>query len=226
MSSKESEPNPIIKFGILYILFALALFLPAGTLLWLEGWIFYGIMITFSLSYMFYLKKNNPDLLRERTKTTYAHKSDKIINTIGIPFFLAIYIIPGFDFRFQWSNVPLLIELIGFLGIVVSLILFILVSRENTYMSRIVEIQEERGHEVITTGPYKYVRHPMYVAVIGLYFSQCIALGSVYALIPLIGIIVTILLRTHFEDKILHEELQGYKEYARKTKYRLIPGIW
>jgi len=95
--------------------------------------------------------------------------------------------------------------------------LFFLVNRENTYLSRIVEIQEERGHKVITTGPYKIVRHPMYLAVIFIYISHCLTLGSLYSLIPCIVAIVTIFLRTHYEDKMLHEKLEGYKEYALKT---------
>jgi len=101
-----------------------------------------------------------------------------------------------------------------------------LVSRANTYLSRVIEIQEERGHKVITTGPYRIIRHPMYFSVIILYISHCIALGSLFSLITCAFIVITIILRTIREDKMLHEKLEGYKEYAHKTRYKLIPGIW
>ncbi len=177
MSSKNSDSNPIGKFVIMYFFLGLALFLPAGTLFWLEGWIYLIIMITFSISLILYLKKNDPDLLKERTKTKPTESWDKKISNIGALFFIPMYIIPGFDaVRFQWSNVPIFINIIGFIGMILSLIIFFLVIKENTYSSRIVEIQKDRGHEVITTGPYKIVRHPMNVAVIFLYI--CLALLS------------------------------------------------
>ena len=227
MSDKNSESKPIVKFVIMYIFFALALFIPAGTIIWLQGWIYIGTMIVLSTLFITYLKKKDPELLKARAKTKPTESWDKKIIGISSIFFIAIYIIPGLDsVRFQWSNVPLFITIIGFIGMILALILFFLVIRENTYLSRIVEIQEERGHKAITTGPYRLVRHPMYLAVIILYICHCFALGSLYSLIPCAGIIVTIVLRIFYEDKMLHEELEGYKEYAQKTRYKLIPGIW
>ena len=227
MSEKNPEPNPVVKFVIMYILIALALFLPAGTIFWLQGWIYIMIMIIFSSTLILYLKKNDHELLKARAKTRTTESWDKKISSIVGIFFIAMYILPGFDaVRFQWSTVPFYINIIGFIGMGLSLIFFFLVNRENTYLSRIVEIQEERGHKVITTGPYRIVRHPMYLAVIFIYISHCLALGSLYSLIPCIGAIVTIFLRTYYEDKMLHEQLEGYKEYALKTRYKLIPGIW
>ncbi len=98
--------------------------------------------------------------------------------------------------------------------------------KENTYLSRTVEIQKERGHRVITTGPYKYVRHPMYIGVIMMFFCTSLALGSLFGLIPAFLLTILIIIRTNNEDKMLHKELQGYKEYARKTRYRLLPSVW
>jgi protein-S-isoprenylcysteine O-methyltransferase Ste14 len=98
--------------------------------------------------------------------------------------------------------------------------------RENTYLSRVVEIQKDRGHKVITTGPYRYVRHPMYVGVIILLVSVPLALGSLWALVPGVALTIIIIIRTHLEDKTLHAELEGYKAYAGKVRYRLVPGIW
>jgi protein-S-isoprenylcysteine O-methyltransferase Ste14 len=100
------------------------------------------------------------------------------------------------------------------------------VMKENTFLSRVVEIQEDRGHTVVTTGPYKVVRHPMYVGAIALLFAIPLALGSIYGLIPAVLMTIAFILRTSLEDKTLHAELQGYLDYAQQTKYRLLPGIW
>ncbi len=206
---------------------ALSLFLPAGTIFWLQGWIYILIMIFFSTFLMTYLTKKDPELLKSRAKAKSTEKWDNIIGLIATPFFILMYILPGFDaVRFRWSNIPLFVNIIGFLTMFIAIILFLVVLRENRYLSRVVEIQEERGHTVITTGPYRIVRHPMYVAVIILYPSHCIALGSLFSLIPCAGIIIIIILRTIREDKMLHERLDGYKEYAQTTRYKLIPGIW
>ena len=227
MSKENSEPNPYVRFLVMYIFIALALFLPAGTIIWLQGWIYLVIMIFFSTSLLTYLTKKDPELLKARAKTKSTESWDNKIGLIGTPFFILMYILPGFDaVRFKWSNVPLVINIVGFISMIIAIILFVLVLRENRYLSRVVEIQEERGHQVITTGPYRIVRHPMYVAVIILYISHCIALGSLFSLIPCAIIIITIILRTIHEDKMLHEQLDGYKEYAQKTRYKLIPGIW
>ena len=227
MVDKNSEPNPYVRFIIIYIFIALALFLPAGTIFWLQGWIYFIIMIVFSTSYMTYLTKKDPELLKARAKTKTTESWDKKILIFSTPAFLMMYILPGFDaVRFQWSMVPLYINIIGFVGMILGIFFFFLVSRENTYLSRVVEIQEERGHKVITTGPYRIVRHPMYVAVIVLFVSHCFALGSLFSLIPCAIVIITIILRIIHEDRMLHEQLEGYKEYAQKTRFKLIPGIW
>lgn len=227
MSEENTDPNPVIRFILMYIILALALFIPAGTILWLQGGIYIIMMIVFSTSFIIYLKKKDPELLKARAKTKTTESWDKKIGIIAGVFFLAMYILPGFDaVRFHWSSVPLLINMIGFAGMILAVIFFLLVSRENTYLSRVVEIQDERGHKVITTGPYKIVRHPMYLAVIVLYICHCLALGSLYSLIPCTGLIITIIFRIYYEDKKLHEELEGYKEYAEKTRFKLIPGIW
>jgi protein-S-isoprenylcysteine O-methyltransferase Ste14 len=114
----------------------------------------------------------------------------------------------------------------GFVGILVSFALIFWVMRENTYLSRVVEIQKDGGHKVIRTGPYRYIRHPMYVGVIVLLFCIPLALGSLWTLIP--GTLLTALfvIRTHLEDKTLHTELEGYASYADTVRYRLFPGIW
>lgn len=227
MAEQNSEPNPYIRFIIMYSFIALALFLPAGTIFWLQGWIYIIIMILFSTSLLTYLTKKDPELLKARAKTKTTESWDKKLLVFSTPFFILMYILPGFDaVRFRWSSVPFYINIIGFIGVIFAIILLFLVIRENTYLSRVVEIQEERGHRVITTGPYRIVRHPMYLAITFLFISHCFALGSLFSLITCAFVILTIILRTIREDKMLHEQLKGYKEYAQKTRFKLIPGIW
>jgi len=175
------------------------------------------------------MRKNNPGLLKERMTIlkSSAKGWDEIIIFLATILFIALFFIIGFDAgRYHWSYAPIILKTIGFISIISSFILIFLVMKENTYLLRIVEVQQERGHSVITTGPYKYVRHPMYVGVIIMFFFTPLALGSIYGLIPALLLIVLIVIRTYKEDKMLHRELQGYREYAKKTPYRLLPGIW
>ena len=125
MSKKNSESNPVVKFVILYILLALALFLPVGTIFWLQGWIYIMIMIIFSSILILFLKKKDPELLKARAKTRVTESWDKKISLVSGIFFIAMYILPGFDaVRFQWSIVPFYINIIGFIGMNLSLIFF------------------------------------------------------------------------------------------------------
>jgi protein-S-isoprenylcysteine O-methyltransferase Ste14 len=152
---------------------------------------------------------------------------DKVMTFVSMPFYIPYLVLPGLDaVRYRWSHVPLWAKVACFIVIVASFLWISWIMKENTYLSRFVEIQEDRGHKVITTGPYKFVRHPMYISAMILMIALPIALGSLYALIPMAFIIVFIIVRTHLEDKTLHRELEGYVEYAQKTKYRMLPGIW
>lgn len=229
MVQKISNIRIIIRFIIGFIIYGAIVFGAAGTLNWPEAWIFFIIYFSFAIILVVWLKKNNPELLKERM-TIYkksAKRWDKIIMLISIPFFIGLVIVPGLEtVRFEWTDVSLSLEILGFIGIIIAYITSFLVMKENTYLSRVVEIQKERGHKVITTGPYKYVRHPLYVAVIIMFFCIPLSLGSLYALIASAFLTIIIIIRTVLEDKLLHKELEGYKEYAKKTRYRLLPGIW
>jgi protein-S-isoprenylcysteine O-methyltransferase Ste14 len=174
------------------------------------------------------MKKKAPDLLKERMRRKKDVKSwDKIIMAFYSFFLILILILPGLDaVRFQWSNVPLYAKILAFIGYVPGSALAFWAMRENAFLSDVVRIQEDRGHTVCTTGPYKYVRHPMYVGVILIMLCFPISLGSFYTLIPAVIIMILFSVRTALEDKTLREELPGYKEYAQNVRYRLIPGIW
>jgi protein-S-isoprenylcysteine O-methyltransferase Ste14 len=176
-----------------------------------------------------WLKKHNPQLLKDRMPflKPAAKNWDKIIIVTSTAVFIPYLLSPGLDaVRYQWSSVPLPVSVAAYAGVIVSLLLFLAVMRENVYLSRFVEVQRERGHKVITTGPYRYIRHPMYVGLIILLYSIPVALGSLWTLIPASVPTLLFVIRTHFEDKTLYEELEGYKAYSGKFKYRLLPGIW
>jgi protein-S-isoprenylcysteine O-methyltransferase Ste14 len=230
MEKTKTPSKPIIIIRTVFTaLFGIAaIFIPAGTLAWTEAWLFIILYAAAVTGVMFWMKKKAPGLLKERMKRKKDVKSwDKIIMAIYSIFLLFILILPGLDaVRFQWSNVPLIVKIFAFIGYVPGFVLAFWAMRENAFLSDVVRIQEDRGHTVCTTGPYKYVRHPMYVGVILIMICFPFSLGSLYTLIPAVTIVILFFFRTALEDKTLQEELPGYKEYARNVKYRLIPGIW
>jgi len=227
MSEKGSIKPGLGKFLTLIILMGMGLFIPAGTIFWLEGWIYIGIMVFFFYLNVNFLSKHNPELIKERAEVKTTEQWDKILIIIMGLVFIPWFIIPGIDaVLLKWSFVPYYVKIVGFIGIALSFVLIHLVMRENSYLARTVKIQEERGHQVITTGPYKYIRHPMYLGMICYFICHSLALGSLYSLIPGAFACVLLIIRTIFEDKMLHEQLNGYKEYASQTTHKIIPGLW
>jgi protein-S-isoprenylcysteine O-methyltransferase Ste14 len=226
---KTPSKSKVIIQTILTTLFCLAaVFIPAGTLRWAEAWFFIILYAAAVTAALFWMKKKSPSLLKERMRRKKDIKSwDKIFRAFYSIFLLVILILPGLDaVRFHWSNVPLIAKVLAFIGYVPGFAMAFLAMRENAFLSDVVRIQEDRGHTVCTTGPYKYVRHPMYVGVILIMICYPFSLGSLYTLIPAVIIVILFFVRTALEDKTLQEELTGYKEYAQNVRYRLIPGIW
>ena len=223
-----SKTQTIIRAILTALLLLALLFVPAGTLNWPEAWIFLFLYFTIVSGVLLWLKKNSPDLLKERAAQKKDAKSwDKVIMMSYTLLLVAFLILSGFDAkRFGWSDVPLLLKLLGFLGYLPALGFAFWAMLENAYASNVVRIQEDRGHQVCTTGPYRFVRHPMYVGVILAIICIPLSLGSYYALILSVLMIFLFILRTALEDKTLQEELPGYKEYAQKVRYRLFPGLW
>jgi len=229
MSGKNSSKvKKIVKTVISVFLFLALIFVPAGTLNWPEAWLFFILYILIVVGLLIWLKKNNPDLLKERMSVKKDVKSwDKIIIVTYTIFLMILLVITGLDaVRFRWSNVPFVLKALGFIGFIPAIVFSLWAMVKNTYASSMVRIQENRGHKTCTTGPYRYVRHPMYVGVIILVLCFPLALGSFYAFIPSSIIAILFVLRTLLEDKTLKKELPGYKEYAKKVRYKLIPGIW
>ncbi len=221
-----------LSFVVRMTLFAVALMWSAGTWRWWEAWVLVGLWTVYGLVMMIYLLRNDPALLAERLKIVPLHKDQKVWDKVlMLLFFIAgigLYLLPGFDvMRYEWSDpLPVWVRVIAMLVHVPCFVLLGWIMRENTYLSRVVKIDKERGHKVITTGPYALVRHPMYTVVIILLFAVPVALGSRFSLFISLFSMVLLIVRTYLEDRTLHAELVGYPEYAKQTTYRLVPGIW
>lgn len=230
MQNKNSKGKTIIQVAVRIALLPVLLFIPAGTLNWPEAWLFLIICLSWSGATLLWLIKNNPDLLKERLKMPIQKNQkgwDKVIVFALLILSMIWLPLPGLDaVRYQWSHVPLALKALGFIGLIPSFIIVFLTIKENAYLSTVVRIQQDRGHKVITTGPYRCVRHPMYSGMIILYLSFPLSLGSFYALIFSLAFILLIILRTHLEDRTLQKELPGYHEYAKRVRYRLVPGMW
>lgn len=212
--------------------FAVAILWPAGTWLWWEAWALIGAWLTFVITMAVLLRRHDPALLAERMKSGPVQEGqktwDKVLLSLMFLAGFGNYIIPGLDvMRFGWSEpFPVWIKALALAAHVPCFLFIGWVMYENTFLSPVVKIDDERGHQVITTGPYALVRHPMYSAIIILLFALPVALGSRFGLIPAALMAALLIVRTYLEDRTLHEELSGYPEYAKTTRYRLIPGIW
>lgn len=213
----------------LVAIFALALFLPAGTLAWPAGWIFLLLFFSFFLAVNVWLFRHNPGLLRERMRFgTFDQKGwDKILFPLFLLCTLIWLIFMAIDAaRYHWSHMPVRLQYAGAVILVCSFYLLFLTFRENSYLSPVVRIQKERGQQVVSTGPYHYVRHPMYAGIAVFMVGTSLLLGSWYGI--LLGLLFVIILarRAVLEERTLRTELQGYTAYMAQVKYRLIPAIW
>jgi len=225
MSHHRLPHNELIKLvsGRILILIPvlLAMFLlPAGTFAYWEAWLYLAVLLTPMFLVLFYLLKNDPGLLERRMRMREKEREQKLIIKISYVYFL----LPGFDKRFGWSDVPVAVVIAADLLVLLGYGIFFLVLKENSYASRIVEVEQEQ--EVISSGPYAIVRHPMYLGVSLMYILTPLALGSYWAMIPSLLIIPLLVVRIMNEESVLRRDLTGYPQYMQKTKYRFLPGIW
>ncbi len=222
---KSLKRMVISRVFFVYLILGLIFFLPAGTLGYWEGWVY---MVTIAVPMIFfgvYMFKHDPKFLERRMRIKEKRKEQKLIVKLGILPFLLAFIVPGFDRRFGWSDIPLSVTIIGIALVLLGYLMTLYVFLTNSFASRIVEVEKEQ--KVITTGPYKLIRHPMYFSLIIFYGATPLALGSYWALLPaLLSIIPVLIFRIIDEEKELLNSLEGYREYTQKIKYRLIPGIW
>jgi protein-S-isoprenylcysteine O-methyltransferase Ste14 len=212
-----------------FLVMALALFLPAGTIAWPAGWIFLILLYGFSLVGIWMLLKSNPGLLEERLSLSQPNQKawDKVFLLLYELFLFAWLVLMPLDVvRFHWSQMPLLLQAVGAVALVASFLLISLTFRENSFLSPTVRIQQEQGQTVISTGPYHYVRHPMYAGGLLLFLGTSLLLGSWYGLLLFLLFIPGIAVRAVLEERVLRKELPGYDAYMAQVKYRLVPYVW
>lgn len=209
-------------FAIIFV--GLILFLPAGTFKYWNAWLYLGTMFIPMFFALIYLIIKDPDLLDKRMKTKEKEKTQKIYLASSFPAFMIPLIFSGLDFRFGWSPVPELIAYISAFIMLCGYVMFFMVMKQNSYASRVIEIQEEQ--KLIDTGLYSVVRHPMYTAATLLFFFAPLVLGSFYGLISSLFIPFLLVIRIKNEEKVLLNGLKGYDLFMKKVKYRMIPFVW
>jgi protein-S-isoprenylcysteine O-methyltransferase Ste14 len=211
----------------LSVMLGLALFAPAGTLRFVEAWVFLALFLTASLAITLYLAKSDPALLARRIQAgpmAEKERAQKIIQGVASLAFIATIVVPALDHRFGWSRIPLPAVVAGDILIALGFLVVFLVFRQNTFTSSIIEVAAEQ--RVIDSGPYAVVRHPMYVGGLVLVAGIPLALGSFVGLVTFPPFAAVIIWRLLDEEKFLVRHLAGYEAYREKTPYRLIPRVW
>ena len=206
------------------LLVGLLLFLPAGTLEYGNGWLFIGLLFVPMVILGVVLLIKAPNLLKKRLSAKETENAQKGVVAISGLLFVAGFVIAGLDFRFGWSKMPLWGVILASVVLVLSYALYAEVMRENAYLSRTVEVQENQ--KVIDTGLYGLVRHPMYGVTLWLFLSIPVVLGSWWSLLCFAPYLAVIVIRIQNEEKVLEAGLEGYAAYKQRVKYRLIPFIW
>lgn len=200
------------------------LFLPAGGFHYTNGWLFLGLLFVPMAIMGIVLFFKSPDLLKKRLNAKEKEATQKGVIAFSALMFPVGFILSAFDFRYSWSSVPMPIVIIASVLFLIGYAMYGEVMRENTYLSRTIEVQ--RGQKVIDTGLYGAVRHPMYLATFLMFLPMPLILGSFWGLIPFAFYPVLIVIRILNEEQVLARELDGYTDYMKKVKYRLIPFIW
>lgn len=220
----------VVRTAGVMVVFAVALFLPAGTLAWPAGWAFFLLMFGFANAMSLWLLRFNPDLLAERM-TGIGHPNQKtwdkvFLAVMSLAFFAWLALMALDAVRFRWSQVPPWLQGLGALLLLGSFYIFYLTFRENSYLSPAVRVQTERAQTVVSTGPYQYVRHPMYAAFVLFALSRALLLGSWYGVLGGLVLIGMVAWRAVQEERVLREELEGYSAYMTRVRYRCIPYLW
>lgn len=214
-------------FGSMVIM-GIVLFLAAGRLDWTAAWVYLILNVLIVSTIGLYVGRRNPDLINERGRIGQSAKNwDKAVMILYTLTMFALCIVAGLDaVRFVWTTMHVSLQVVGVIGLLLSMAITYWAMLSNPFLSTAVRIQTDRGHQVATTGPYRFVRHPMYVGVIILWLSTALILGSWWALVPGLIIAVILVVRTALEDQMLQAELPGYADYAKQVRYRLAPGVW
>lgn len=214
----------IIKYIVGVCLVGLLLFIPAGTIKYWNGLLFMGLLFIPMFIAGIVMMIKNPNLLRSRLNAKENENEQKAVVLLSGIMFIAGFVIAGLNYRFKWIEVPTIIVIIASTLFLIAYLLYAEVLRENTYLSRTIEVKENQ--KVVDTGLYGIVRHPMYAVTILLFLMIPLVLGSLFSLIVFLAYPVIISRRIRNEEKVLEKELHGYKEYKKKVKYKIIPFIW
>ncbi len=214
----------ILKFLLGVILVGVLVFLPAGTIKFFNGWLLMGVLFVPMLLAGIVMMIKSPELLKKRLKTKEKRGEQSIIIKLSGLMFIGGFVVAGLDHRFGWFPLALPVVITGAVLFLLAYGLYAEVMRENAYLSRTIEVQENQ--KVIDTGLYAIVRHPMYTTTIILFLSIPLILGSLFSFIIFLLYPILIAKRAKDEEKLLEQELKSYREYTKKVKYRLIPFIW
>ena len=214
----------ITKFFLGVILVGVLIFLPAGSLAYVQGWLLMGILFVPMLIAGAVMMVKNPELLRKRLDAKEKRREQSIVVKLSGLMFVFVFVLSGLGFRFGWYILPTWVSVIFAFVFLLSYVLYAEVLRENTYLSRTIEVQKDQ--KVIDTGLYGIVRHPMYSATLILFLSMPLVLGSLYSLAVFASYPFIICARIKGEERLLCAELEGYSEYTERVKYRLLPFIW
>ena len=216
--------SALAKFFLGVILVGLLIFLPAGTLNFSNGWLFMAILFVPMFLAGLVMMAKNPELLKKRLNAKEKEREQSLVVKLSGLMFLAGFIVAGLDFRFGWFPLPQAISYGAAAAFLIAYMLYAEVLRENTYLSRTIEVQE--GQTVVDTGLYGIVRHPMYAVTLLLFLSMPLVLGSLISFVIFLAYPMIIAKRIKNEEQVLEAGLPGYKEYKQKVKYRMIPFIW
>ena len=222
--TKKLFIEAMTKFILGVVLVGLLIFFPAGTVSFFNGWLLMGILFVPMFLAGIVMMLKNPNLLKSRLNAKEKQQEQSLVVKLSGLMFMSGFIVAGLDFRFGWLTLPKGVVIVAAIVFLVAYILYAEVLRENTYLSRTIEVQENQ--KVIDTGLYGIVRHPMYSVTLLLFLSMPIVLGSIYSFLIFLSYPFIIAKRIKGEEEFLEKELDGYREYKQKVRYRLIPFVW
>ncbi len=214
----------ILKFIFGVVLVGALLFIPANSINYWNGWLFMGLLFVPMFVAGIILMVKNPELLRKRLKTKEKESEQRQVIVFSGLMFLVGFIIAGLNYKYSWIELPNIVIIVAAILFIVSYILYAEVLRENTYLSRTIEVQENQ--KVVDTGLYGIVRHPMYAVTILLFLSMPLILDSIISFVIFLIYPVIISKRIKNEEEVLEKNLEGYSDYKKKVKYKVIPFIW
>lgn len=216
--------NALIKFIFGVLLVGTLLFLPAGGLGYINAWLFMGLLFVPMLLLGIALLIKSPELLEKRLNAKETEKTQKGVVAVSGLLFVSGFVMAGLDYRFGWSEMPAWVVITASIVLLVSYALYAEVMRENAYLSRTIEVQNNQ--KVVSDGLYGIVRHPMYAVSVWLFLSIPLILGSWWSLLCFLPYVAVIAVRIINEEKLLENNLDGYADYKKKVKYRLLPFVW